>query len=167
MAGTLSKDVERGTFLIGRAKPEDERAIKALWKSTRLAPPREAPTMRLVARDAETQRLLGVADYFRTFPPEDVLFVVAVVPAERGRGVGTALLRMLARNALRNGRRNLCAFIGHDDLASWRLLRSAGIPLRIYDVEGGCYVELDLVPLLQEQLPDDAWCVAPSLPGQN
>jgi GNAT superfamily N-acetyltransferase len=164
MATTLTSEIDPEKLLIERALPEDGEAAEALWEITGArALPKDAPAARLVARDAATRRFLGVADYFRTFPPEDVLGAIAVIPTERRRGVGIALLQMLARVALRDGRRNLCAFIADDDLPSRQLVRSAGIPVRVYDVEGGFYIELDLVALLQEPVPDDARYVPPSV----
>ncbi len=164
MATTLSDGSDHGKVRIERALPEDGEAADALWDVTAARVVlQEAPATRLVARDAATGRLLGVAEYFRTFPPEDVLFAVAVVPAQRRRGIGTALLRTLARVALRDGRRNLCTFIADEDIPSWQLIRAAGIPVRIYDVDDGYYVELDLGPLLQEPPIDDAEYAAHSV----
>jgi len=131
--------------------PEDEAGAGALWQDTGArAVPEGAPAARLVASDPRTGRLLGVAEYFRAFPPEDAIGAVAVLPSERRRGVGTALLQALARHALRQGKRNLAGFVPEDDVAAWNLLHSADIPLRVYDIDGGFYVELDLVSLMRE-----------------
>jgi GNAT superfamily N-acetyltransferase len=137
---------ERAELLIERGSPGDDDAAEALWKSASARPcALGQPAVRLIARDARSHKFLGVADYFRTFPPEDAIGGVAVVPEERHRGVGSALLRELAKVALRNGKRNLAGFMMHDDSAARRLLHATGIPVRPYQAEGGLYCELDLL----------------------
>ena len=151
----LIPEVEPAHVLIEQGHPEHDAAAEALWKTTGVRPRTQGdPTVRLVACDSRTHEFLGVADYFRTFPPEDALGAVAVVPEQRHRGIGADLLRALARTALRNGKRNLAGFMREDDVAAWHLLRAAAIPVRLYNVQGGLYYELDLVPLLRREASD-------------
>jgi GNAT superfamily N-acetyltransferase len=145
MAG---QEIQPGEVLIQPGRPEDNAAAEALWASTGARPCANGePLLRIVARYGQSNKFLGVADCFRTFPPEEGLAAVAVVPEERRRGVGAALLRELAHLALRSGRRTLGGFMRDDDAAAWHLLRAAGIPVRLHEVQGGLYYELDLIPM--------------------
>jgi len=87
--------------------------------------------------------VVGVAEYFRAFPPEDALASVCVDAEFRQRGIGTALFESVISAAARDGKRNLCGFIADDDVAMWKLLRSAGVRVRTYEVDRGLYVEVD------------------------
>jgi GNAT superfamily N-acetyltransferase len=154
------------SVLIADAGSDDNLDAEALWRNTHVrVHPEGVPEVRLIAREADTCRFLGVADYFHTFPPEDALFAVAVMPYMRRRGVGTALLRALAKTASCKGKRNLCSFVAADDETTWRLLGSAGIPVRVCQVNGGYYVELDLVSRASKHDPDSA--PLPPLPNRG
>lgn len=146
----ISPAVEADEVLIEMARPDDDEAAEALWRGTAARPCAQGqPVVRLVARDGKSGAFLGVADYFRTFPPEEALGGVAVVPTGRRRGVGVALLRELAGVAFRNGKRSLAGFMSEQDEAAWRLVCAAGVPVRMHQVEGGLYYELDLTPLMR------------------
>ncbi|HLG71717.1 MAG TPA: GNAT family N-acetyltransferase [Chloroflexota bacterium] len=143
----LLEKVEPERILIRMGEPEDAAAAEELWESTGARPCAHGePVIRLVARNGRTNEFLGVADCFRTFPPEDAMGGVAVVPDERRHGVGAALLRELARMTVRNGRRVLAGFMHEDDAATLHLLRATGLPVRLHPLEGGLYYEIDLVP---------------------
>ena len=48
-----------------------------------------------------------------------------------------------------NGKRSLAGFMSEKDEAAWRLIRAAGVPVRMHEVEGGLYYELDLMALMR------------------
>jgi hypothetical protein len=54
------------------------------------------PAQCLVAREDQTKRLLGIAQYFRTFPPEDGCGAVLVVPEAVHGPIGGQLLQAMA-----------------------------------------------------------------------
>jgi GNAT superfamily N-acetyltransferase len=137
-------------FRVEPATPEDQDAVDELWGTWSSRP---EPSSRrrgcLVARSEVSGTILGVAEYTRTFPPEDGVVSVMVASPERHHGIGTALLRALAIAAMRNGIRNLSVFLHFDDEPGWRLLAAVGIPVRVYKVPGGTFVEMDLVQLMR------------------
>lgn len=146
-----------GRYSMTHARPEDASAVEAFWRSF----PEEyalgcRPTVRLVARDGASGAIVGVAEYGRTFPPEDALACVAVAPEVRSRRLGASLLRSLAEAARANGIRNLGMFLRKDDLIAWRLMVSCGVPLRLYEAGKRLYVELDLVRFAKEPKPVEA-----------
>ena len=131
------------------ATPQDHDEVEALWGTFPSRPDRGLRGHGcLVARSDDSGVILGAAEYTRTFPPEDGVMSVMVATSARRQGIGTGLLRTLAMAALRNGIRNLGTFLRWDDEASWHLLAAAGIPVRVYKVRGGAFIELDLVYLL-------------------
>ena len=103
------------------------------------------PPQCLVAREAETSRLLGIAQYFRTFPPEDGCGAVLVVREAVHGAVGRQLLEAMAEQALFDGIRNLGTLVGRHDVATMDLLREAGMPVRVSPLNDGLYIEMDLV----------------------
>ena len=142
----LDAELEPMEVVVRDHCPEYDQAAEELWTATGARPCRQgAPTIRLVACDGGTGEFLGVADCYRTFPPEHALGAVAVMPGQRRRGIGRVLLRALADAALYDGRRTLCGFVLDDDLAAWRLFHAAGMPIRIHEVEGGLYYEVELL----------------------
>jgi DMSO/TMAO reductase YedYZ molybdopterin-dependent catalytic subunit len=145
-------------FTIQAVEPGDTQATR-LWHD--LHGPSCAGTTPghwLVARDRETERLLGIAQYFRTFPPEDACGAVLVIPEAVHAGVGEQLLRAMAGQALRAGIRNLGTLVGRHDSATLDLLRHAGMPVRISPLNDELYVEMDLVTFAhidhRDALPD-------------
>ncbi|MDE3077905.1 MAG: GNAT family N-acetyltransferase, partial [Chloroflexota bacterium] len=137
--------VDAGAVRIRLAGPDDSAVISHLWEfSVRPGTPSK-PGVCFVARDERAGEILGAAEYVRTFPPEDGIWAVVVAPHARRQGVGTRLLRALAEAALRDGIRNLGAFVDYDDVATWRLLSAVGIPVRVYQLGDTAYVEMDLV----------------------
>ena len=89
--------------------------------------------------------MLGIAQYFRTFPPEDACGAVLVVPEAVYAGVGERLLRAMAEQALSDGIRGLGMLVGRHDSATLDLLRHTGMPVRISPLNDGLDVEMDLV----------------------
>ena len=137
-------------FRVEPAIPEDRDGVDELWGTWSSRPePGSRGHGCLLARTDGSSAILGVAEYTRTFPPEDGVMSVMVASSARRQGIGTSLLRTLAMAALRNGIRNLGTFLRLDDEASWHLLAAAGIPLRVYKVSGGAFIEMDLVYLLR------------------
>jgi GNAT superfamily N-acetyltransferase len=137
-------------FRVEPATPEDQDAVDELWGTW---PSRPEPSSRrrgcLVARGEESGTILGVAEYTRTFPPEDGVMSVMVAGSARHHGIGSALLRALAMAAMRNGIRNLGVFLRFGDEPGWRLLAAVGIPVRVYAVRGGAFIEMDLIHLMR------------------
>ena len=146
MVLTLERPAERTGFEIDPLLPSESKAADELSErcgaGVRFG---LVPVVQLAAREPDSGRLIGVAECFRTFPPQDALASVYVAPEARGQGIGTALLRTLTAVARRRGKRNLSMFLADDQLAAWGLLRSAGALVRAHEVEGGLYVEVDLV----------------------
>ena len=101
--------------------------------------------MSLVAREDKTSRLLGIAQYFRSFPPEDGCGAVLVIPEAVHGGVGEHLLQAMAEQAISDGIRNLGTLVGWHDAATMDMLRAAGMPVRVSPLNDGLYVEMDLV----------------------
>ena len=99
----------------------------------------------LIAREQQTGRILGIAQYFRTFPPEDACSAVLVLPEALHTGAGEQLFQRMAAQALKDGIRNLGTLVSHDDHATLDLLRNAGAPVRISPMHGGLYVEIDVL----------------------
>ncbi len=100
------------------------------------------PAGQVVARDRGSGRVIGVAEYFRTFPPEDVLASVCVEEPYRRQGVGARLLSTLSKLARGDGRRQLCGFIAGTNLAALRLLRSSGRDVHLHADGDGFFAEL-------------------------
>jgi hemerythrin-like domain-containing protein/GNAT superfamily N-acetyltransferase len=103
------------------------------------------PAQCLVAREDQTSRLLGIAQYFRTFPPEDGCGAVLVVPEAVHGAVGRQLLETMAEQALHDGIRNLGTLVGKHDAATMDMLRAAGMPVRVSPLNDDLYIEMDLV----------------------
>jgi hemerythrin-like domain-containing protein len=99
----------------------------------------------LVAREQPSQRIVAIAQYFRTFPPEDACAAVLVQPDAVHSGAGERVFRVMAAQALADGIRTLGTLVGHDDHTTLDLLRNAGAPLRISPVSDGLYIEIDLL----------------------
>ncbi len=143
-------DVHANPVLIEPVQPGDEEAIAELWRVCGAAPYGVSrPRVCLVARESATGRVVGAAEYYRGFPPEDAYAWVGVHPNARRAGLGSSLLRELARIALGDGIRNMGLFVEADDQRLWHMLDRAGIPLRAHAIEDGHYVELDLVALMK------------------
>ena len=104
----------------------------------------ERPATCLVARDSATSRILGLAQYVRTFPPEDGCSAVATVPGV-DNSVGAALFHELARRALHDGMRDLGTVVSDHDRLALDFLRKANLPIRCTPISGGTYVEIDLL----------------------
>jgi len=147
MVLTLERPAERTGFEIDPLLPSESKAADELSErcgaGVRFG---LVPVVQLAAHEPDSGRLIGVAECFRTFPPQDALASVYVASEARGQGIGTALLRVLTAAARRRGKRNLSMFLADDQQrAAWGLLRSAGALVRAHEVEGGLYVEVDLV----------------------
>jgi GNAT superfamily N-acetyltransferase len=99
----------------------------------------------LVAREQPSGRTVGIAQYFRTCPPEDACGAVLVLPEALRSGAGKRLLRTMADQALKDGIRNLGTLVSRDDHATLELLREARTPVRISPIQGGLYVEIELL----------------------
>jgi len=143
---TLERPAQRTGFEIGPMLPGELKAADEL--SDRCGAGGRfglVPVVQLAAREPHSGRLVGIAECFRTFPPENALASVYVDPEARRQGIGTALLKALIAAASRNGKRNLSAFLADDELAAWALLRSAGALVRMHEAEGGLFVEVDTV----------------------
>jgi GNAT superfamily N-acetyltransferase len=125
------------------AQAQEAAAIDDLWRRcgerVRFDVP---PAGQIVARDPGSGRVIGVAEYFRAFPPEDVLASVCVEEPYRGQGVGARLLRALGKLARRDGRRQLCGFLAGKNLAALRLLRSSGQDVHLHAVGDGFFAEI-------------------------
>ncbi|HVA24724.1 MAG TPA: GNAT family N-acetyltransferase, partial [Chloroflexota bacterium] len=87
--------------------------------------------------------MLGVAQYFRTFPPEDGCGAVVIVPEARHSGVGDALLHQMLDHAVHNGIRTLDTVVDRYDLTTMELLRAAQLPVTITRMNGRLYVEIN------------------------
>jgi len=143
---TLEKPAERTGLVIERLSPDESVAADELAARCGAGVRFDlVPIVQLAAHEPDSGQLIGVAECFRTFPPEDAIGSVYVDPDARGQGVGAALLRALMAAASRSGKRTLSMFVADDQLAAWGLLRSAGALVRAHEVEGGIYVEVDLV----------------------
>jgi ribosomal protein S18 acetylase RimI-like enzyme len=136
--GTLHADIEL-------ARIDDPEAIASLWDRCggRSSPGAAAPAREIVARERGTSRVIGVAEFIRTFPPEDALASLCVDPAFRRMGIGGMLLEAIMASAASQGRRNLCGFVSEANLAARKLLESSRAPARVYETDDGCYVELE------------------------
>ena len=99
----------------------------------------------LIVREQASGRTVGIAQYFRTFPPEDACGAVLVQPEALHTGAGEQLLRAMAGQALKDGIRNLGTLVSRDDHSTLDLLRQARAPIRISPLHGGLYVEIDLL----------------------
>jgi hypothetical protein len=91
-----------------------------------------------------TGRVLALAQYFRTFPPEDGCSAVATLPGHSWRG-RRALFHELVRHARSDGMRTLSTVVSQHDSVTLQLLREANPPIRYNTVSGGMYVEIDLL----------------------
>jgi len=127
------------------APSPDTEVAASLWERCggRTSPGTAAPEMQIVALERLTGRVVGAAEFVRTFPPEDALASLCVDPAFRRMGIGRMLLEALMTSAARQGRRNLCAFVPETNLAAWKLLEASGAPAHAYQSDGGYYVELE------------------------
>lgn len=136
--GTMRPDIEL-------TRMDDPEAVASLWDRCggRSSPGTAAPAREIVARERGTGRVIGVAEFIRTFPPEDALASVCVDPAFRRMGIGGMLLEAIIASAASQGKRNLCGFVSEANLAAWKLLESSRAPARVYETDGGCYVELE------------------------
>jgi hypothetical protein len=103
------------------------------------------PGQCLVARNETSGRLLGIARYYRTFPPEDGCGAVLVAPEADKTRVGEQLLRSMAGQALRDGIRTLGTLVGRHDTTTMELLRRAAMPVNVSPMSKELYVEMDLV----------------------
>jgi|GEM_PF-2453660 GNAT superfamily N-acetyltransferase len=141
------------SFTIEALHPDDQRASQ-LWHE--LHGPSCAgttPPHWLVAGQVGNGRLLGVAQYVRTFPPEDACGAVLVIPEALHTGAGVELLRAMAGQALKEGIRNLGTLVSREDHATMDLLRDARAPVRISPMQGGLYVEIDLLSFTASRQP--------------
>jgi GNAT superfamily N-acetyltransferase len=106
----------------------------------------------LVAVDAESAELIGVARYIRLADAPDTAEVaVTVVDDWQGRGVGTALLHELIACARRGGIRRAAATVLATNTPVLELLREVGAP-RVLSQESG--VEDLVVDIPEEGLGD-------------
>jgi GNAT superfamily N-acetyltransferase len=110
----------------------------------------DRPATCLVAREPGTGRVLGLARYFRTFPPEDGCGAVAIIPAAAHTGVGEALFRELVRHARHDGMRMLGTLVSNHDTLTLDFLRRANLPVIFSKVSGGMYIEIDLLAAARE-----------------
>ncbi len=101
------------------------------------------PAVCLVARRRDNGQMLGVAQYFRTFPPEEGCGAVVIVPEARHSGVGDALLARMVDHAVHSGIRVLGTVAGDDDLTTMELLRAANLPIVVSRMDNRLYVEID------------------------
>lgn len=144
-SGMKTTAVAGPAFQIEQVGP-DETWFHELWHELQ-APvcAGERPATRLVAREPGTERILGLAQYFRTFPPEDGCSAVVTPPAEAHSGAGEALFHELVRRALHDGMRTLGTMVSRHDALTLDLLRKARLPIRYHPVSGGTYIEIDLL----------------------
>ena len=136
--GTLDADIEL-------ARIDDPEAAASLWDRCggRSSLETAVPAREIVARERGTGRVIGVAEFIRTFPPEDALATLCVDPAFRRMGIGGMLLEAIIASAASQGKRNLCGFVSEANLAAWKLLESSRAPARVYETDGSYYVELE------------------------
>lgn len=99
----------------------------------------------LVAHENGSNRILGIARYFPTFPPEEACGAVLVVPGGAAGRVGERLLRVMAEHARGKGIRSLGTLIGRHDTRTMELLRDSNMPIHLTRMNGLLYVEMDLV----------------------
>jgi hemerythrin-like domain-containing protein/GNAT superfamily N-acetyltransferase len=109
------------------------------------------PAVCLVARGRHGGQTLGVAQYFRTFPPEDGCGAVVVVPDARHSGVGDALLHQMLEHAVHNGIRMLETVVDGDDVTTMEMLRTARLPVTVSRTNGRLYVEIDAFHAVLDQ----------------
>jgi GNAT superfamily N-acetyltransferase len=102
-----------------------------------------------VVLDAESLAPVAVGRYVRAEPGAASAGVaVAVADAHQGRGIGTALVRHLARHAASGGIASLRALMFYDNVVARRVLEHVG-PVRVVGYDPGV-VEL-VVALAPEQ----------------
>ncbi|MHB8620509.1 MAG: GNAT family N-acetyltransferase [Chloroflexota bacterium] len=109
------------------------------------------PAVCLVARGRDGGRMLGMAQYFRTFPPEDGCGAVVIAPEARHSGVGDALLHRMIDHAVHNGIRTLDTVVESDDLTTMELLRVAKLPVTVTRMNGRLYVEISAFHAVLDQ----------------
>ena len=84
-----------------------------------------------------SQRGIGVARFIRDRrDPTSAEVAVTVVDEWQGRGVGTQLVRRLARRARREGIVRLSAYMAADNFRARRVLNAAGGTVRLVEREG-------------------------------
>ncbi len=100
------------------------------------------PAVCVIARGKDNGQMLGVAQYSRTFPPEDGCGAVVLVPEARHSGVGDALLMRMVDHAIHSGIRVLGTVVGGEDVTTMELLRAANLPIVVTRMDNRLYVEI-------------------------
>ena len=97
----------------------------------------------LVAVDA-AGALLGVARYDRSAGTDEAEVAFVIADAHQGRGLGSAMLRLLAHTARGHGISRFVADTLPDNRAMIHVFKSTGAPLRMTLQAGVVHVEFDL-----------------------
>ncbi|ORB16882.1 hypothetical protein BST37_06170 [Mycobacterium noviomagense] len=99
----------------------------------------------------ESGNLIGVANYVVCAKPATAEVAVVVAHADHLRGVGTALLRRLAKVACASGIRHFVADVMTTNHLMFRVFRDAGLqPRRTEYSDGVVHLEFDLDDIASE-----------------
>jgi GNAT superfamily N-acetyltransferase len=108
----------------------------------------------LVALDPERpQEIIGVVSFDREGTTERAEYAAEVEDRWQGRGLGMALTRHLTQAALKRGVSTFTAIVLPKNRGMLHLLRNLGLPERLRYEDGTDFIEIDLSPPQNTELP--------------